>query len=258
MALPCQLLGMNCATPTEFALSWPDFCQRGGGTDIHADGWGLAYYHGHGVRQFHDTEAASSSPLAHFLGQQSIKTRNMLSHIRYATSGAVELANLHPFSREMWGIQWCFCHNASFSQIESLDPTYFPVGKTDSEALFCALLNALRAEFTDTMPSLPVLYDALKKLCDEVVKYDPSGTILNFMLTCGPNVLWVYSWPGKRPGGKVWNGLHYTVRGSSTQLADSDYSVGVSLPGSEDDRVCIVATKPLTEDEEWVELKPAE
>jgi hypothetical protein len=41
MALPCQLLGMNCATPTEFALSWPDFCQRGGGTDIHADGWGL-------------------------------------------------------------------------------------------------------------------------------------------------------------------------------------------------------------------------
>ena len=39
--LGCQLLGMNCATPTEFALSWPSFCERGGGTDIHADGWGL-------------------------------------------------------------------------------------------------------------------------------------------------------------------------------------------------------------------------
>jgi len=36
--LSCQLLGMNCRTATEFALSWPDFCQRGGGTDIHADG----------------------------------------------------------------------------------------------------------------------------------------------------------------------------------------------------------------------------
>ena len=37
-ALACQLLGMNCQQPTEFALSWPDFCQRGGNTDIHADG----------------------------------------------------------------------------------------------------------------------------------------------------------------------------------------------------------------------------
>jgi hypothetical protein len=38
--LECQLLGMNCATPTEFALTWPGFCQRGGDTDIHRDGWG--------------------------------------------------------------------------------------------------------------------------------------------------------------------------------------------------------------------------
>jgi hypothetical protein len=40
-ALWCQLLGMNCAAPTEFALSWPRFCERGGVSDIHADGWGL-------------------------------------------------------------------------------------------------------------------------------------------------------------------------------------------------------------------------
>lgn len=63
--------------------------------------WGLAYYHGHGLRQFHDTEAASTSLLAQFLGQQeSIQTRNMMAHIRYATSGSVDLANVHPFSRE--------------------------------------------------------------------------------------------------------------------------------------------------------------
>jgi predicted glutamine amidotransferase len=99
-ALPCQLLGMNCATATEFGLSWPDFCERGGGSDVHADGWGLAYYEGNGLRQFHDVEAASTSALARFLGQQKIKTRNMLSHIRYATSGAVDLANVHPFARE--------------------------------------------------------------------------------------------------------------------------------------------------------------
>ena len=42
-ALDCQLLGFNCAEPTEFALTWPQFCERGGLTDIHSDGWGLGY-----------------------------------------------------------------------------------------------------------------------------------------------------------------------------------------------------------------------
>jgi predicted glutamine amidotransferase len=206
--------------------------------------------------------------LARFLGQQAIETRNMLAHIRYATSGSVDLANVHPFSREMWGIQWCFCHNGQVPLMDDNpshwlgndktngEPIYFPIGSTDSEALFCALLNALRAEFTDTMPSLPVLFESLQKLCQEVVDYDRQGTILNFLLTCGPHCQWVYSWPGKRHGSKIWNGLHYTVRGTSTHLRDKDYSIAI-LGGSED-RVCIVATKPLTDDEEWIELKPGE
>jgi predicted glutamine amidotransferase len=325
MALSCQLLGINCANPTaEFALSWPSFCQRGGQTDIHADGWGLAYYQGHGLRTFHDTEAASTSALARFLGQQPIQTSNMLAHIRYATSGrATDLANVHPFSREMWAIQWCFCHNGQVplfddfpnSILKSLqrsdddendtmflngaangttinggggghpvngdgatsstsshrshdhDPykhdnqhrIYFPIGDTDSEATFCAILNALRAKFTDTMPSLPILQDALQRLCREIVDYNRNETILNFMLTCGPHVLWVYSWPGKRPGGTVWNGLHYTVRAgsASTNLSDDDYSINVKR-NDNNDRVCIVATSPLTDDEEWVELKRGE
>jgi len=102
-ALSCQLLGMNSAMAAEIGLSWwPDFCQRGGGTDVHADGWGLAYYSGqnHALRQFHDVEAASTSPLAKFLAQQPLRTGNMLAHIRYATSGEVDLSNVHPFTRE--------------------------------------------------------------------------------------------------------------------------------------------------------------
>jgi len=101
--LYCQILGMNCASATQFAWNWwPDFCQRGGATDVHADGWGLAYYLQQGLREFHDTEAASTSALAQFLGQQRpITTTTMLAHIRYATTGSADnLANVHPFSRE--------------------------------------------------------------------------------------------------------------------------------------------------------------
>jgi Glutamine amidotransferases class-II len=106
-ALACQLLGMNSRNSgLEFNLQyvWPSFCERGGSTDIHSDGWGLAYYYQgkHGLRQFHDVEAASTSPLARFLADPMarIRTTNMMAHIRYATTGSVDLANVHPFSRE--------------------------------------------------------------------------------------------------------------------------------------------------------------
>ena len=36
----CQLLGMNCNTPTDVTFSFAGFAQRGGRTDLHADGWG--------------------------------------------------------------------------------------------------------------------------------------------------------------------------------------------------------------------------
>jgi len=320
-ALNCQLLGINSGDPTAFSLSWPSFCERGGLTDIHADGWGLAYYQGDCLRQFHDVEPASTSALAQFLGQQSIDTKNMLAHIRYATAGQVDLANVHPFSREMWGIQWCFCHNGQVPLFEdhpdwslcgsindgdhanvedgdsddhddrlcrTVERTYSPIGTTDSEAAFCAILNALRAKFTDSMPSLPILYEELKVLCQEIVDYEPKTTIFNFLLTCGPHLLWVYSWPGARPGSKVWNGLHYTIRNrknddTTTRLScsgdDPNYAVAIgtaaykktngaseSINGTRDsssindseNQVCLVATKPLTSDEEWIELERGE
>lgn len=265
----CQLLGMNCAQPTDFTFSFQGFCKRGGETDVHADGWGVAFYQDGGVRQFHDVEAASTSPLARYLGQQPIQTVNMMGHIRYATQGQVNLANVHPFSREMWGIEWCFCHNGEipyFSggerpKLTSLCSTsidyYHPVGSTDSEATFCAILNALRCRFT-TLPSLPVLHEAIQELCAEIVRHDPQGTIFNFLLTCGPHTQWVYSWPGQRPGSKVWNGLHYTVRDypfSPVHLADMNMTVDFFETTTSQDCVSIIATKPLTDDEKWTEIQ---
>jgi hypothetical protein len=138
------------------------------------------------------------------------------------------------------------------------------------------------------MPSLAVLHNFLQDLVHEVVKYDPSGTILNFLLTTGPHVLWVYSWPGRRPGSSTWNGLQYIVKNNSTSvLSDEDYRFDVMSLQDEDLSVsrvaagvadsansaarsssstakdagspyCIVATKPLTDDPDWIELQPGE
>lgn len=271
--LLCQLLGMNCATPTDFNFSFRGFCRRGGATDIHSDGWGIAFYENGGIRQFHDVEAASTSPLANYLGQQSIQTLNMIGHIRFATQGTVNLSNVHPFSREMWGIIWCFCHNgevpvfsngqrANLKSLCGAEPAqyYSPVGTTDSEAVFCAILNALRCKFT-TVPSLPVLHHAIQQLCGEIVSQDPEGTILNFLLTCGPYTQWVYSWPGSRPGSTVWNGLFYATREfpfAKVRLSDMDVTVDFGEVTTADDCVSVIATRPLTNDEEWTEVSRGE
>ena len=42
----CQLLGMNCNTPTDVTFSFSGFAQRGGNTGEHTDGWGIAFFEG--------------------------------------------------------------------------------------------------------------------------------------------------------------------------------------------------------------------
>jgi len=277
-SLACQLLGMNCATPTDFTFSLKGFCKRGGETDIHSDGWGVAFYEGKGIRQFHDSSPACTSPMATFLESNPTQTYNMMSHLRFATVGEVELSNVHPFCREMWGINFAFAMNGDIpmfkrdpnAKLEALldeessackDQKYYHcVGNTDSEAAFCAILNALRVKFQQ-LPSLPVLKNALSALCEEIIMEDPEGTIMNFLLTCGPDSLWVYSWPGSRPGSKVWNGLHYTTRAypfTTSRLRDMDYEIDFSSTNQEGDCVSVIATKPLTQNEDWIEIGKGE
>ena len=173
----------------------------------------------------------------------------------------------------MWGIQWCFAHNGDVSKFskaniddlpslgkaKGIEPTFIPVGDTDSEAIFCAILNALKAEFL-TLPTLDVLYDTIKRLCCEIIS-DDKGVILNFLLGCGQYTQFAFSWPGSRPGSKVWNGLHYTLRNppfTNVRLADLDYSIDFSKTNGLNDRMAVIATKPLTTNEIWLEMKRGE
>jgi predicted glutamine amidotransferase len=73
----CQLLGMNCASPTDFSFSLRGFCKRGGMTDVHSHGWGLSVYGTDGaigLRSFHDTLPASQSPIAEFIQKYPMRT----------------------------------------------------------------------------------------------------------------------------------------------------------------------------------------
>jgi hypothetical protein len=150
----CQPLGMNCNIPTDICFSFTGFQKRGGVTDIHADGWGIAFFEGRGVRLFLDPQPSAQSPVAELVRNYPIRSLNVIAHIRKATQGIVALENTHPFLRELWGRYWVFAHNGNLPGVQpELDGSFLPVGNTDSERVFCWLLQSLRQRFGDTPPS---------------------------------------------------------------------------------------------------------
>lgn len=137
---------------------------------------------------------------------------------------------------------------------------YHAVGDTDSEHVFCAILNALKAEFSE-LPTLPVLHDTIRRLCDEIIAEQHDEIIFNFLLGCGEYTLFAYSWPGRRPGSSVWNGLYYIVREppfKTANLIDVDYSIDFAKVTTPTDRVAVITTKPLTSEDGWKEFKRGE
>jgi len=243
----CQLLGMNCNTPTDIVFSFTGFALRGGTTDEHQDGWGISFFEGAGVRHLVDHQAAITSPFAELIKKHPIKSKNVIAHIRKATQGRIALENCHPFLRECWGINWVFAHNGNLTGFApELNGQFLPVGNTDSELAFCYLLQRLRQQFGAAPPALPALKAALKILCREIAAF---GTF-NMML-CNGSALFVH----------CSTNMHYLIRQhpfNTAHLSDHDISVDFSAVTTPQDRVAVIATEPLTNNETWQAFAPGE
>src|SRR5690606_5961438 len=144
----CELMGMSANVPTDICFSFSGLMQRGGRTGPHCDGWGVAFYEGSGVRCFHDPAPWHSSAIAQLIESYPIKSENVICHIRQAKVGRVILADTQPLARERWGQDWTFAHNGHITDFAAGEGAFQPVGNTDSEAIFCNLLNRVRAGFT--------------------------------------------------------------------------------------------------------------
>ena len=252
----CQLLGMNCNAPTDVTFSFRGFAQRGGHTDHHSDGWGIAFFegdsqvdgagHGKGLRHFVDHLPACESPVAELIRRYPIKSRNVIAHIRKATQGPVALENCHPFVRELWGRYWVFAHNGNLVDFAPrLHGSFKPVGSTDSELAFCWIMQELAKSHAD-LPSVQELSITLRELAAEAAKH---GTF-NFLLSNG-QALWAHA----------STHLCFVERQhpfTQARLSDEDLSINFADHTKPSDRVAIVVTTPLTTDETWTSFLPGE
>eukprot|EP01084_Bolivina_argentea_P320097 555339_1 len=244
----CFLMGMSGAQPTDFTFSLKGFLEKGGRTENHVDGWGVASYEGKGVRCWKEIEACATSLIANVLAMHHIRTLVMISHLRLATEGRPDrLENVHPFIRTLWGKEFSFAHNGHMPRVMKRPlwkAQYEPIGTTDSERLFCAILGELAARWPKGDPGYVKMSECVMEVwqdaCndDNAEECDPDlanekgeSSIGNIIMSDGC-LLWAGCWPGKRPGSNVWNSLHYIVRSppfSTAKLIDAgEYCIASS------------------------------
>jgi glutamine amidotransferase len=243
----CQLLAMSSKKPASINFSFEGFAQRGGCTDEHSHGWGIAFFEGDsGCRTMLDNLPAAESPIAELVKRYPIKSRYVIAHIRKATQGRVALENCHPFMRELWGKSWIFAHNGDLKTFNPTFASYYrPIGETDSEKAFCYMLNRLREMYPDP-PPLRTLSKTIAMLAREIAEY---GTF-NFTMS-----------NGKALFAHCTTSLHYVTRQypfTTANLIDCDMSIDFSKLNEKDDLITLIATQPLTANEEWHAFKPGE
>lgn len=241
----CQLLAMNCNTPTDICFSFTGFQARGGKTDVHQDGWGIAFFEGRGVRVFLDSQASAHSPIAELVRQYPIKSKNVIAHIRKATQGTVSLENTHPFMRELWGRYWIFAHNGHILNFQpTLTGPFRPVGDTDSEKIFCYIMQELNQRHGDLFPGAEAVLKTVTEIACQV------GTLgeFNFLFSNGQIML-----------AHASTNLTYIIRQApfaTAKLKDQEMTVDFGSVTTSQDRVAVIATTPLTHDEVWTRLEP--
>jgi glutamine amidotransferase len=240
----CELLGMSANVPTDIRFSFAGLMRRGGATGPHADGWGVAFHEGKGCRAFHEAAPSATSPLARFLREHPIRSRNVVAHVRRANRGRLAIENTHPFTRELWGRAWSFAHNGQLKGVKRLPLGYDrPVGTTDSEHAFCWLADQLRTRWT-RMPGEAALCRAIEELCRRL---GGLGTF-NALLSDGVRL---YAFGNTR--------LHWVTRRApfgEARLVDEELAADFAAETSPTDVVTIVATHPLTLNEDWRAAEP--
>ena len=177
----CELLAVSTRHAARLTFSLEALASHSGPTSGTRDGWGAAFYQGNDVAQFRETIAASDSSLMRFLEYQGPNTTLAISHIRRATLGAVAFSNTQPFVRELAGRIHVFAHNGHLPGIARSSglafDRYRPVGDTDSEHAFCALLERMHGLWGRTAkpPSIQARLGVVAEFAADLRRLGPAN-----------------------------------------------------------------------------------
>jgi len=120
------------------------------------------------------------------------------------------------------------------------------VGQTDSELAFCHILERLWQEFPQGYPGSKPIYHLLEQVAGEIASFGS----FNFLLSNGECLFAHCS-----------THLHFLVRKApfgDAHLIDQDITVDFSQVAGANDKVAVIASFPLTDNEIWSPLHPGQ
>lgn len=252
----CELFAMCSSIPAEVSFSLDEFSKHGGLTDLHKDGWGIAYYDNNDARMIKEACTASKSSYLKFVKDLSIHSKIIISHIRLATQGEVSTRNTQPFTRELGGRQHVFAHNGDLLDIDTKTEfksrRFRPIGNTDSEFAFCYLMeNMSKIWDQETAPDLALRYEVFERFVSEMSTLGIANVIYS-----DSDYVYIHSHKRISPDGNYLPGLFMTCRRCSAN--ESDVAIeGLELDKSNSKDVVLIASVPLS-DEKWFEIPEGE
>lgn len=210
------------------------------------DGTGLGVFDAHGrpelrkqpIAAWRDTDFATEAH--HMTGT------TFVAHVRYATTGAHEVVNTHPFLQD----NRIFAHNGVVEGLDVLDERLREVGtsdlvagQTDSERVFALITGSIRARRGDVTAGL---VDAMVWLAANVPIY-----AVNVLLSTATDV-WALRYPASnqlyvldRRDGTVPIGLRSRrIRAHAEQLRGRP--------------AVVCASEPMDDDPRWQAIAPGE
>lgn len=252
----CELFALSSRLPTTVDISLEALSRHGGLTGPHKDGWGIAYYEELDVRLIRDTTAAADSHWVRFLGHHPIHSTLVISHIRRATLGETTLANTQPLIRELGGRMHVFAHNGHLDGIWSrpeLKPGFHrPVGNTDSEYAFCALLA--RLEQVWLAEGAPADVERIRIVEDFARDLRPLGPA-NFLYSDG-ELLIAHGHRRTQETGIIEPPGLWTIQRQCPATGEGFHTEGVAIAAAAQE-VMLLASVPLTR-EDWRPLGEGE
>lgn len=255
----CELFAMQSRQPATVCLSLEEFARHGGLSGPHKDGWGIAFYEEGDVRLVKEARAASDSRWLRFIQTNPLRSTAVIGHIRKSTQGRRSLANTQPFVRELGGRVHVFAHNGDLdgARLRASLPlgAWRPVGDTDSEHAFCALLEQLRRLWRPASPP-----PALERRRQVVSRFAAALRALgpaNFLYADG-EAIFAHGHRRTHADGIRPPGLHVLCRSCAAER-DAFSADGLRIEsGSAPQEVVLLASVPLTPGEPWRALGDGE
>ena len=248
----CRLFGMTSGCKRSRATFWlldaPDSLSTQSHRD--PDGTGLGVFRADGTPEVFKQPIAAFKDAAFGREAKQVESTTFVAHVRYATNGANEPRNTHPFEQR----GRLFAHNGVIGELDHLesrlgDSLSLVAGDTDSERYFALITKSIDEHEGDVGAGIAT---AVRWIADALPVMS-----LNFVLVT-PADLWALRYPETHRLYVLARAAGGSHGSRQLDLASTEQTVRVRSAHLADLPSVVVASEPMDENPAWRQLELGE